>query len=286
MRKLGLIAGGGDLPRTLAQRCVDAGRPFFVVRLRGFADAALAEFPGADIGMAELGKCFAALKKAGCETVCFAGLVARPDFAALKPDMRGMMALPRVISAARKGDDGLLRALLAEFEMEGFIIEGAHEVVDDLTLPVGVLGAVVPEASDKADIARAIEVARAIGRMDIGQGAVVVRGLVLAVEGQEGTDAMLARCADLPKALRVGEAGEACGVLAKAPKPIQERRVDLPTIGVATVRAAARVGLRGIVGEAGALLVIDRQAVIEAADSLGLFILGIPQAPADDGAGT
>jgi hypothetical protein len=123
--------------------------------------------------------------------------------------MRGMMALPRVISAARKGDDGLLRALLAEFEMEGFVIEGAHEVVDDLTLPVGVLGAVVPEASDKADIARAIEVARAIGRMDIGQGAVVVRGLVLAVEGQEGTDAMLARCADLPKALRVGETGEA-----------------------------------------------------------------------------
>ena len=231
--------------------------------------------------MAELGKCFSALKKAGCETVCFAGLVARPDFAALKPDMRGMMALPRVISAARKGDDGLLRALLSEFEMEGFVIEGAHEVVDDLTLPVGVLGAVAPEASDKADIARAIEVARAIGRMDIGQGAVVVRGLVLAVEGQEGTDAMLARCADLPKALRVGETG----VLAKAPKPIQERRVDLPTIGVATVRAAARVGLRGIVGEAGALLVIDRQAVIEAADSLGLFILGIPHAPGDDGAG-
>jgi DUF1009 family protein len=121
--------------------------------------------------------------------------------------------------------------------------------------------------------------------MDIGQGAVVVRGLVLAVEGQEGTDAMLARCADLPKALRVGETGEACGVLAKAPKPIQERRVDLPTIGVATVRAAARVGLRGIVGEAGALLIIDRQAVIEAADSLGLFILGIPHAPGDDGVG-
>ena len=102
MRKLGLIAGGGDLPRTLAQRCVDAGRPFFVVRLKGFADEAMAEFPGADIGMAELGKCFSALKKAGCETVCFAGLVARPDFAALKPDMRGMMALPRVISAARR----------------------------------------------------------------------------------------------------------------------------------------------------------------------------------------
>ena len=281
MLKLGLIAGGGNLPRTLAERCIEAGRPFFVIRLKGFADASLADYPGADIGMAELGKCFAALKKAGCQAVCFAGLVARPDFSALKPDLRGLAALPGVIAAARSGDDGLLRFLLGEFEKEGFVIEGAHEVVDDLTLPVGVLGAVSPAAGDKGDIERAIEVARAIGRLDIGQGAVVVKGLVLAVEGQEGTDAMLARCAELPQALRGISGPEAAGVLAKAPKPIQERKVDLPTIGVATVIGAAKVGLRGIVGEAGALLVMDREAVIRTADSLGVFILGIPASPSD-----
>jgi hypothetical protein len=102
---------------------------------------------------------------------------------------------------------------------------------------------------------------------------VVVRGLVLAVEAQEGTDAMLARCAGLPAALR-GTPEAPAGVLAKAPKPIQERRVDMPTIGVATVMAAAEAGLAGIVGEAGALLVVDRQAVIQRADDLGLFIIG------------
>jgi DUF1009 family protein len=281
MLKLGLIAGGGNLPRTLAERCIEAGRPFFVVRLKGFADASLTDYPGAEIGVAELGKCFAALKKAGCQAVCFAGLVARPDFSALKPDLRGLAALPGVIAAARSGDDGLLRFLLGEFEKEGFVIEGAHEVVDDLTLPVGVLGAVAPLPSDRGDIERAIEVARAIGRLDIGQGAVVVRGLVLAVEGQEGTDAMLARCAELPQALRGTSGAEAVGVLAKAPKPIQERKVDMPTIGVATVIGAAKVGLRGIVGEAGALLVMDREAVIKTADSLGVFILGIPASPPD-----
>ena len=216
MLKLGLIAGGGNLPRTLAERCIQAGRPFFVVRLKGFADAGLADYPGADIGMAELGKCFAALKKAECQAVCFAGLVARPDFSALKPDLRGLAALPGVIAAARSGDDGLLRFLLGEFEKEGFVIEGAHEVVDDLTLPVGVLGAVLPQPHDKGDIERAIEVARAIGRMDIGQGAVVVRGLVLAVEGQEGTDAMLARCADLPQALRGTSGPGAIGEIGRA----------------------------------------------------------------------
>ena len=102
----------------------------------------------------------------------------------------------------------------------------------------------------------------------------VAHGLALAVEAQEGTDAMLARVADLPAHLR-GRAGAGAGVLAKAPKPTQETRVDLPTIGLATVQGVARAGLAGIVGEAGGLLVLDREAVIELADELGVFILGV-----------
>ena len=275
MSKLGLIAGGGALPMEIAQACREADRPLFVVRLKGFADAGLKTFDGTDAGLAELGKIFRALKKARCEAVCFAGLVQRPDFATLMPDLRGLSALPGAIKAARQGDDALLRFLLTEFEREGFAIEGAHEVGAGLALGEGPLGAVAPMAQHQADIERALEVARAIGRLDIGQGAVVVRGLVLAVEGQEGTDALLARCAELPASLR-GSPGAPLGVLAKAPKPIQERRVDMPTIGAATVMAAARAGLAGIVGEAGALLVVDRAAVIKAADDLGLFIVGAP----------
>ena len=275
MRKLGLIAGGGALPLQVAERCRAAGRPLFIVRLKGFAGPGLEDFPGADIGMAELGKAFAALKRETCEAVCFAGMVDRPDFGKLKPDLRGLAALPGAIAAARKGDEGLLRFLLGEFEREGFAIEGAHEVVGGLTIGEGPLGAVSPTDAHEADIARALEVARAIGKLDVGQGAVVARGLVLAVEAQEGTDAMLARVARLPQALR-GGTPELIGVLAKAPKPIQDHKVDLPTIGVATVRAAARAGLAGIVGEAGGLLVMDREETIREADDLGLFVLGVP----------
>jgi DUF1009 family protein len=279
MSKLGLIAGGGSLPLEIAKACREADRPLFVVRLKGFADPVLNEYDGVDAGIAELGKAFKALKKAGCASVCFAGLVSRPDFATLVPDLRGLAALPGAIMAARRGDDALLRFLLGEFEREGFAIEGAHEIGAGLALGEGPLGAVAPGEPHHADIARALEVARAIGRFDIGQGAVVARGLVLAVEAQEGTDAMLARCADLPPSLR-GSAGSLIGVLAKAPKPIQERRIDMPTIGAATVMAAARAGLAGIVGEAGALLVVDRDAVIRAADDLGLFVVGVaPQTP-------
>ncbi|WP_309604728.1 UDP-2,3-diacylglucosamine diphosphatase [Phenylobacterium sp.] len=274
MQKLGLIAGGGTLPVEIAEHCRRSGRPLFVIRLKGFAGQALAPYAGAEVGMAELGKCFKALKRAGCQAVCLAGNVARPDFASLIPDFRGLAVLPAAIAAARKGDDALLRLLLGEFEKEGFTVEGAHQVMDDLGLPAGQLGLIAPSEENLGDVARALEVARAIGAMDIGQGAAVCRGLVLAVEAAEGTDAMLARVADLPEALR-GRPGACAGVLAKAPKPMQETRIDLPTIGPATVRGVARAGLAGIVGEAGGLIVLERETVIELADELGLFILGV-----------
>lgn len=274
MRKLGLIAGGGSLPVEIATACERSGRPFFVVRLRGIAGPDLEPFPGADVGLAELGKCFRTLKRAGCQAVCLAGNVARPDFSALKPDLRGLAMLPSVIAAARKGDDALLRMLVAEFEKEGFAVEGAHEAIGDLALPPGPLGRHAPGPAHMADIERALLVAREIGRLDIGQGAVVCEGLVLAVEAQEGTDAMLRRVCDLPAQIR-GAPGAARGVLAKAPKPIQETRVDLPTIGLNTIQRAAKAGLAGIAGEAGGMLVLDREAVIELADDLGLFIVGV-----------
>ena len=279
MQKLGLIAGGGSLPVEIAEHCQRSGRPLFVIRLKGFAGAGLEPYAGAEVGLAELGKCFKALKRAGCHAICLAGNVARPDFSALMPDLRGLAALPGAIAAARRGDDALLRFLVGEFEKEGFAVEGAHEVMDDLGLGEGLLGRIAPSDDASSDIAHAMDIARAIGRLDVGQAVAVCRGLVLAVEAAEGTDAMLARVAELPEALR-GRPDAPKGVLAKAPKPIQETRVDLPTIGPATVRAVARAGLAGIVGEAGRLLVLDRDEVVALADELGVFILGVePHAP-------
>ncbi len=276
MRKLGLIAGSGALPIALARHCREAGRPLFVIRLKGFADPALATYDGVSSGLAELGRGISALRTAGCQAVCMAGGVGRPDFAALKPDWRGLKALPGAMAAARRGDDALLRFLVGEFESEGFAVEGAHEVMAGLTLPSGPLGARSPTADVELDIDRALAAARAIGALDAGQAAVSCRGLILALEAQEGTDAMLARVAALPEALRGHPRGR-CGVLAKAAKPVQELRVDLPVIGPATVQAAAQAGLVGIVGEAGRLLVLERDATRGLADALGLFILGVSE---------
>ena len=273
MNKLGLIAGGGALPVSVAARCEAEGRPVFVVRLAGFADVHLARYPGLEAGMAEFGRILSALKKAGCTAVCFAGTVSRPDFRTLKPDLKGAALMPGIIAAATRGDDALLRKILSVFEGEGYAIEGADDILGGETLPPGALGAVRPTEEQLSDLRKALHVAEKSGELDVGQGAVVCHGLVLAVEAQEGTDAMLARVAGLPADLR-GSARERKGALDKAPKPIQDMRVDMPVIGARTVEMAAAAGLAGVGGVAGRLILIDRAGLIEAADRLGLFVWG------------
>lgn len=273
MNKLALIAGGGALPVSVAARCEAEGRPVFVVRLAGFADPHLAHYPGVDAGMAEIGKILSAMKRAGCRAVCLAGTVSRPDFKTLKPDFKGATVLPGIIKAATQGDDALLRKILSLFEAEGFAVEGADDILGGETLPAGPLGAVRPTPEQLLDLRKALHVAEKSGELDIGQGAVVCDGLVLAVEAQEGTDAMLVRVAGLPADLR-GSGAARKGVLAKAPKPIQDLRVDMPVIGARTVELAAAAGLAGIGGLAGKLILIDHAAIVEAADRLGLFVWG------------
>jgi DUF1009 family protein len=266
MSKLAVIAGGGDLPRKLAEHVRASGRGVFVLALKGFADPGLtAEFDGAEAAMGQLGKGLKLLKNAGCEEVAFAGTVKRPDFSALQVDMRGAALLPEILVAATKGDDAILRVVLGAFEREGFKVVGADDVLASLLAPAGAIGRRSPAGADWVDIREAAREAAAIGLKDVGQGAVARGGRIIESETQDGTDAMLRRVA------------AACGrggVLVKRPKPQQERRIDLPTIGTATVRGAAEAGLAGIAVEAGGALIVDRAAVAALADELDVFIYG------------
>ena len=171
------------------------------------------------------------------------------------------------------GGGALPLAIAARCEAEGYAIEGADDILGGETLTVGALGRVAPTEEQLLDLRKALHVAEKAGELDIGQGAVVCDGLVLAVEAQEGTDAMLGRVASLPADLR-GTPGALKGALGKAPKPIQDLRVDMPVIGAPTVENAAAAGLAGVGGIAGHLILIDRPAIIEAADRLGLFVWG------------
>lgn len=266
--KLGIIAGLGDLPVQIATQAVQEDG-VFVIRLAGFEEPRLAEFEGEIAGIGEIGKQIRLLKNAGCEEVVFAGVVSRPDFSKLKLDMRGARLLPKVLAAARKGDDALLRTLVGVLEKEGFKVRAAEDVDQNLRAPSGLIAGNKPSDEDIADIKRAAQVANIIGKEDIGQGCIVRDGLVLAVEAQEGTDRMLKRVAEMALKTRGG-------VLVKRPKPIQERRIDLPTIGVATIEAAADANLSGIGIEAGGALILDLEACKVATEHAGIFLYGFP----------
>lgn len=272
---LGLIAGLGELPVAVAKAAQASGRDVYVLRILGFEEPQLADYPGTSLGIGQIGEHFNLLRRAGCQEVVFAGIVRRPDFSQLKLDWRGTLLLPAVISAARQGDDALIRVLVRAFEQEGFRVIGSDTVVPDLLSSPGTLTARQPAQGDLDDIAIAARIAAEMGRLDIGQGCVVCDGLVLAVEAQEGTDLMLARVAALPQELR-GQPDHRRGVLVKRPKPIQERRVDLPVIGVRTIENAAQAGLAGIAVEAGGALLIGRAEVLRRADALGLFVTVFP----------
>lgn len=275
-RKLGLIAGAGALPHRIAAAVTARGEGVHVIGLAGLADPSLERFEGDICGIAEAGKIIRKLKEAGCDAVTLAGVVKRPDFTKLAPDWRGAAILPKVIAAAARGDGALLSALVEVLESEGFLVVGAEETMTELSAPAGPLGRLSPAEAARADMRKAAALIQALGPFDCGQAAVVAKGLVLAVEAAGGTDAMLDQCARLPAALRGGEAAH--GVLVKRPKPGQELRVDLPTIGVTTVRGVAAAGLAGLAIEAGAALVIDADETRAAADELGVFVYGFTHA--------
>lgn len=274
MKPLGVIAGGGDLPRAVAESVKESGGDVFVVGLRGLCGDWVESFPHDWVSLGEPGRALKALKTANADRVILAGRVDRPKFSELKLDAKGVMVMPKVLAAARQGDDALLRLLVGLFEAEGFRALGVADAAPGLVATEGPLGCFQPDNDHKADIARAFEIVRALGALDVGQAAVVCEGLALAVEAAEGTDQMIARIGSLRESLR-GTADKKRGVLVKALKPTQDAKTDMPVIGVQTVRRAADAGLAGIAIEAGKSLIVDKRAVKEEADRLGLFVTGI-----------
>jgi DUF1009 family protein len=273
-KTLGIIVGAGDLPIAIARAAQSEGRQVFLLGLEGVTDpAAIAPFPHGFSGMGELGRALKLLREAECSEITFAGKVSRVEFGKLKLDAKGAMALPRIVAAAVRGDDALLRALLAMVEREGFKVVGSADVARDLLAPMGPIGKLKPGAEDEADIVYGLRVTQAMGALDIGQAAVVCRGLVLAVEAAEGTDAMLTRVASLPETLR-GTPAHKKGVMVKTVKPHQERRVDLPVVAARTVELVAAAGLSGLAIQAGGVLLVDRGKLAAAADRLGVFVHG------------
>ena len=270
-RKLGIIAGGGKIPQLLIEHCQKQGKDFVALAIEGNADKNFfkegATFPYRWIRIGQAGTGFKYFAEQKVQDVIMIGTIRRPSFFDLVPDLRTTAFFAK-IGAKALGDDGILRALVKEIETDGMSVKGIHEVMPDLLVKEGILTKKKPSKQDISDIKRGVEAAYELGRLDIGQAVVVQQGLVLGVEGIEGTDELIRRCKDYR---RKGGGG----VLVKLRKPAQDMRIDLPTIGPKSVERAHESGLEGLVIHAGNGLMVDEEDTISLANKYGMFIIGV-----------
>jgi hypothetical protein len=259
-----LIAGRGVLPAALAASMPE---PPLVAALDGFAPDGLTV--DLRFRVERLVPFLRALERDGVTHVIFAGAVTRPRLDPGLVDEGTAALLPRLMAAMAAGDDATLREVIALFEEFGLTVAGVEAVAPALLPGPGVLaGTVSPR--DKADATRAAAIVAALGAVDVGQGAVVAQGLCLGVEALAGTDALLAQVAGIG-ALRPDPA-RGRGLLYKAAKPGQDRRIDLPALGPETLRGVAAAGLGGVAFQAGSVICLDLPAMQRLAGELGLFL--------------
>jgi hypothetical protein len=273
-RPLAIVCGGGDFPVALAEAAAAAGRSPFLIGLVGSADDRIEAFPHLWLRLGEVGRFFQALAERNIAEVAAVGSVKRPEFADLRIDFGALKRLPALAGLFGGGDDQLLAGIAKLLEKEGLVLVGVHDVAPQLLAPQGVLTRRAPSPQALEDVRLGAALIESLSPFDVGQAAVVAKGRVLAVEAVEGTDAMLARVADLRASGRLNLKGRA-GVLLKAPKRGQEMRLDMPAIGVETIAAAARAELEGVALAAGKVLTISREACARAADQASLFLCGM-----------
>jgi len=267
---LAILAGGGAFPSLVAAAAQRAGREVVIAAIRGEADATIEAFPHRWIGRGQLGTVLRLFRDAGAREMVIVGGIRERRLPRLSElDLGAVWVLLRHLRILAQGDDGLLRRIARIFESRGLRIVGAAEVAPDLVMGPGALAGLAPPAGAIVDIAAGVAAARAHGARDLGQGVIVVDGRIVAQEGRAGTDAMLAAHAAAQAA-----GAPRRGVLVKCPKPMQDRRLDMPAIGPATITAAAGAGLAGIAVEVGGTLVADRVATAAAADAAGLWVWG------------
>ncbi len=260
----------------MADAVARRGRRAVLFPIRGFGDpAAVERYPHHWIALGQFGRMCRLASAERCRDVVFIGNLIRPSLREIRLDWQTIRLMPRVARLYRGGDDRLLSGIGRIFEEHGFRLLGAHEVAPEILVREGVMGKRRPSERDEADIATGLAVLAAMGPFDIGQAAVVASGHVIAVEAAEGTDTMLARVAELRRLGRI-RYPVGVGVLVKAPKPSQDRRLDLPSIGPQTVAGVIRAGLAGLAVVAGGTIMAQPDAVVATADRGKIFVIGLP----------
>ena len=269
IKKLGILAGGGDLPRMLVDSCLSQDIEPYVLAFEGEAEDTLVE--GVSHNWTRMGaaaKNIKLLKHNNIEHVVFCGSVTRPSLKSLRPDWRAIKFFTKV-GLKSLGDNSLLTSVRDELEKEGFCFHGAHEFMEGALTPEGVLGQIKPTEAHINDIVQGYHISHAIGQLDIGQSIIMQEGVVLGVEAVEGTDVLIKRVVAYKKE------GASAPILVKTCKPQQDRDLDLPTIGMDTIQNAIDAKMAGIALQAYESFFLHRDKALTLADKHNLFVMGM-----------
>jgi UDP-2,3-diacylglucosamine hydrolase len=271
-----LLCAGGAMPLIVAEEARSRGQELFLIGIEGLASKGISAFQHEWIRLGQLGRFLDLVKGRGIGHVAVVGALARPHLMDLRLDIGAIRRLPAVIRVmGGGGDDALLRRLIDLVESrEGLAIVGVQDIAPGLVIGKGALGRHAPDGRHLSEAQLGRELIAALSPFDSGQAVVIMDGRAVAIEGVEGTDAMLERVAALRASGRLRAKGRR-GVLVKAPKTGQDMRIDMPVIGPETLRLAACAGLSGVAVQAGGVLVAGLAATRAAADSGKLFVQGI-----------
>jgi UDP-2,3-diacylglucosamine hydrolase len=266
MKKLGLIAGSGELPLAIAAEARAKGYTVIAVGLDPLAERALAttadEVTWVNVG--KLGTIIDTLTKSGIKEAVMAGKVPKSLLykSRITPDLRAVKVL---FSLKDRSDDSIMLAITKELEKDGIKLLDTTEFSSGLLTPEGVLTRGAPSKEEWLDIAFGWEIAKQMGRLDIGQTVVVKDKAVMAVEAIEGTDEAIRRGGTL--------AGDGA-VVVKVSKPQQDMRFDVPVTGLDTLRAMISIHARVLAVEAGQSILLDREKMVDEADGAGISVVG------------
>jgi UDP-2,3-diacylglucosamine hydrolase len=272
---IAILAGAGQLPIQLVNHLERTGQEYRVLAFRGFALPELRRRAHASVDLLDLKTIMSTLEGWQPRAVSLVGAVRRPGFSALLGAYSALRNRQEVRDVIARGDDQVLRGAVMLLEERGHRVVGAHELAPDLVAPSSLSGALQPGADDREAVTVGLDLLASLSAFDIGQGAVVDRRHVLAIEGPEGTDRMLRRVRGLRQSWFGMRRREEGGVLIKAAKRGQDLRVDMPTIGPRTVVEASRAGLSGIAIGAGSTFVLEQAETMHTADGLGLFLVAV-----------
>lgn len=273
MDKIAIFAGAGTLPSNLLKIFIQKNIMFFTIIINPEVLSSkemefYKQYPHITLKLGQVGEALKYLEDNNIRNVIFAGKVKRPSFGDIKVDFQGSILLKRILMSKFKGDDTVLQIVADFFEQNNIKVHAIKDFLPNFTEHKGFLTKKIKDDQFVIEAKNAVNIAKQIGQLDIGQAIIYESGVVLGVEAAEGTDNLIKRSKEF-----ISDSDQA--MLVKICKPQQDERMDLPTIGPNTVKNAAENNIKNIIIESGRVVITDYQQTIELADNLGVLILSV-----------